>query len=938
MSQYLDTQLLECNRLHSEEYKSGNNSNNALWSNKLGNGIQLEVGDTISVHSGYISEVGAGGDTIEFKGASLGKEKTYTISNVSNTLPYDEDEIHKRINGYKRTIIRDEQITRELFDNKASIKIGYYLNSMGQNTIQLPRRFAGRHLDVDSANNFTNPDEEEMGAPYSHRRIIVGADYKQYYRANYIYKHKIDNKRFTIFARDTTVFDKDADYTFTKEGYADVPNMWMRFDNVELDPYVYSSIPRNPAFWSYSEYSELIDLEVNEGFNAAQAVAEELTNQLTIPIKTNRFTARIYNPAETRYEAVIKTIETKTYKPFNAGSIGNMSQANYTAFTSASVTQNITQGSYDYLSSFQFVGHKRPEIQTAGRNLPHGAIPWIGFGVMQTIPRTTRLTASIKLDVLYNENTCAKFGDFFKACELYPELWDDLNPLNYFSDKNYDKDKIKYENSRWLHLNMKTNALYLSQIGIYYLGGDNFMPSEDTTEWDAPPVFFKYDSNSRDIFYENTAPDKLTYGCMGKSPDGYIVLYPEEVGGIPEFFFVDNGSGIFQIEANRRIGFDFSFQAWSTLAVIPFSGYNYCSADRNLEFGYQNVQVTGNSTEDLAGRLSQVYIGAQSPLIEYDTVASRFKISQLHSMLRGQQWYQAGSSSDFPDEGAEVAGAYVYKINPVDNYYTYTTDLIPYVNKKAHDNGANQFKYTQLNYNLEPWTIYDSYSGIFISDFGFDTDEGLWSVLGFTNSQFNSPLTSSNTISNNRFDNNSIKTLNKVTTNADITSKDFSAYVQNEYGATMYTQQIATTCVVIQNDQNHEGVNYFSPITITQNSIKIVAKNLPRRMLRPYYLLKTNLVDKNSLIGSRDSGQNFNVAAIVDKQYSGGDFFFFTANAVQFTITKPITLTKIETSVHDPDGSYANVNSDSSVIYKVQKTKNLADLNILSQILQNKKK
>jgi hypothetical protein len=153
----------------------------------------------------------------------------------------------------------------------------------------------------------------------------------------------------------------------------------------------------------------------------------------------------------------------------------------------------------------------------------------------------------------------------------------------------------------------------------------------------------------------------------------------------------------------------------------------------------------------------------------------------------------------------------------------------------------------------------------------------------------------------------------------------------------MYTQQITTVRAVIENNSSQLALNYFAPVSLAQTSIKIVAKNLPRRMLRPYYLLKTNLVDKNSLIGSRDSGQNFNVAAIIDKQYSGGDFFFFTANAIDFTITKPITLTKIETSIHDPDGSFANVNEDSSIIYKVEKSKNLADLNILSQILQNKK-
>ena len=943
MSEYLDTQLLECNRLHSEEYKSGNKSNPALWSNKLGSGIKLDVGDTISVHSGYISEYGAGGNTIEFKGASLGKIKTYTVSNVSNTLPYDEDSDNKRINGYKRTIIRDEQIDRELFDNKASIKIGYYLNTMGQNTLQLPRRYAGRHTSTDSANNFTQIDEVENGLPFFNRYIIVDADYKEYYKNTQIFKQKIDNKRFTIFARDTSVFDKAADFTYEDPAGVNpnVTNMWMRFDNVEIDPYVYAENPRNPAFWNYREYSELIDLEVNAGFNDAENVAEQLTNQLTVPIKETNFTAKLYDPAKDVYETIIKTIETKTYKPFNCGSVGNMSLANYTNFESASLALQISQESYDYMSSYQYVGHKRPEIQTAGRNLPHGALPWIGFAIAKTINVADRLTSPISIKVNYNSDNCAKFGDFFKACELYPELWDNLNPRGLFPTQDYDKAKIKFETTRWLHLNNSRAAEYLARIGEYYLGSDNFQTNGSAVIWDAPPVFFEYDSNSRDIFYDKPSRDKLSYGCMDKDDEGHIKFYTENIGGIAEFFFKDNGSGVFEIEGDtltvvgRRIGFDFSFQAWSTLAILPFSGFNFRNKDNQDECAYQQVDFSSYDTVDLSGITSQVYLGAQSPLIEYD--ASRFKISQLHSLLRQQQNFKAGLDDDNPDLGAAVAGAYVYKLNPIDNYVVYTPDIVPFQDKKRHAGGPTGFLFTQLNLNLEPWLIYDSYSGIFISDFGFDDDEGLWSVLGFVNSQFNSPLTASNTLSNNRFDNNTIKTLNKVTTNAEITSKDFSSFIQNIYGGTMYTQQITTVRAVVENSTSIKALNYFAPVSVAQNSIKIVAKNLPRRMLRPYYLLKTNLVDKNSLIGSRDSGQNFNVAAVIDKQYSGGDFFFFTANAIDFTITKPITLTKIETSVHDPDGSFANVNSDSSVIYKVQKSKNLADLNILSQILQNKK-
>ena len=64
---YVDVKLLECSRRSSVEYLSGNNENNAVFTNKLDSGIQLDVGDTINVHSVIVSERGAGNDTIELK-------------------------------------------------------------------------------------------------------------------------------------------------------------------------------------------------------------------------------------------------------------------------------------------------------------------------------------------------------------------------------------------------------------------------------------------------------------------------------------------------------------------------------------------------------------------------------------------------------------------------------------------------------------------------------------------------------------------------------------------------------------------------------------------------------------------------------------------------------------------------------------------------------
>ena len=72
MNEYTDIKVIECNRLHSEEAKSNNNENFALWTNNLQDIIHLEPGDKVSVHGAMVSERGAGQPTsIEIKGESL---------------------------------------------------------------------------------------------------------------------------------------------------------------------------------------------------------------------------------------------------------------------------------------------------------------------------------------------------------------------------------------------------------------------------------------------------------------------------------------------------------------------------------------------------------------------------------------------------------------------------------------------------------------------------------------------------------------------------------------------------------------------------------------------------------------------------------------------------------------------------------------------------
>lgn len=91
---YTTTFILEANRLSSEQVKAGNNSNNALFTNKVSNGIRLNTGDQVSVHSAYISELGAEGSEIEIKGKVIDKlnaSVTVSYNNVNHSAGREID-------------------------------------------------------------------------------------------------------------------------------------------------------------------------------------------------------------------------------------------------------------------------------------------------------------------------------------------------------------------------------------------------------------------------------------------------------------------------------------------------------------------------------------------------------------------------------------------------------------------------------------------------------------------------------------------------------------------------------------------------------------------------------------------------------------------------------------------------------------------------------
>ena len=128
---------------------------------------------------------------------------------------------------------------------------------------------------------------------------------------------------------------------------------------------------------------------------------------------------------------------------------------------------------------------------------------------------------------------------------------------------------------------------------------------------------------------------------------------------------------------------------------------------------------------------------------------------------------------------------------------------------------------------------------------------------------------------------------------------------------------------------------YPSVIHKTQ-SITILAQNLPTRMIRGYYTIRSNIMEGTPFTGGKVNNTTMPVIGIVDKINGDGDFYFGQEGSLQFTITKPLRLASLSVSIHDPDGSYARTSDQSTILFKVQKPVETM-FNVAEQIFQENK-
>lgn len=396
--------------------------------------------------------------------------------------------------------------------------------------------------------------------------------------------------------------------------------------------------------------------------------------------------------------------------------------------------------------------------------------------------------------------------------------------------------------------------------------------------------------------------------------------------------------------------------------------------------------------------LNYRYIGANNPSLVFNELTNTFGFQNLHTAENVNQPFDAGrvttvfTPAEAPQPATTIpsstaisaeAATECYKINKRLRYNDYTPDMKPYWvkypkhlvyvsgKKKEYlpvtltdmendttgevalkqDDAATDVSI--CNPNIEEGKVFDAHCGIFL-DIGNTCPErywtqSFWGLLGFTYEQFNPVNLNQNNNEQIRVGEENMFSMKYATTNCQVVTTDLKDYPITLFGGINYSTQIARPQVAQANNyavptaakprgETSTALAYplkYTPY-IVQNtqSITTRSQNIPKLMTRPYYTIRSDILDTEKYVGGDSGGIRMSIMGVVNKINGVSDFYFTDGGGVALTITHPITLTDVTTAICDPSGKLANVDDNSAVIYKVSKNKNTSRFDIVKQIME----
>lgn len=641
---YIDTQLIECNRRQSTQQEQVDKlESNALYTNKVGDTILLKSGDTIQVQSAFINQKGCNIPTsLEFKGKYL---TTVKLEKTTPTkLIYNVAVDRPGLESHSQYPENNDIVDINVFDNKATLEVNYYKTSNGEQYSFLPRQHFGQ-IDTNitnndsnfvwgtwTINNFTTDDSNrsavgnKSGICYYPRYLdnagtrvtdlpaglltnwndyhLVGDYQAGGDNANVYYlKAKNDNSKYTLFTRCYNWTDYSAIDGYEVDGKTANGETWYDYcigrDLTSLpDKLRRYECPfganMDPARCYYTRQVDHVEIGVNKGFNSAQSVAEQITEDLQKYIETE--TEGAFKPTGQYNQSVNSATTTSLLKPWHASNPTILNKTTYEYQRStigATPVETPNQDGLDLINSYKHILVKRPDLFELGRrcNNRYGQVP-IYTGVSLTAENTdtaephvnfnfvknninfdtaplqsiykSNKTEPIVTSWLWEDQSLEALRDLFICQGQYPDLFkvenvaydyiDRANQVFTVSDWNGGTPILRtntINNSRFLHM----TRINYSEDGINtaYLGNDDYVRQTygggnfDISHMTAP-IFFKYDITNVNKYTDGNSIQDLCYGFATKTHlDGldYITIHPEVLAGgngiSSTFFMVRQG-------------------------------------------------------------------------------------------------------------------------------------------------------------------------------------------------------------------------------------------------------------------------------------------------------------------------------------------------------------------------------------------------------------
>ena len=955
---YTQTILLDANRLSSEEYSASNlaQTDTAIFTNKVSNGITIDIGDQVSIESAHIAQRGAGGSVIQMDGEVLGEKEITTTETVNSSyIGFDKssDEQGYSPTGFAYETSSNESQKVKMKDNEASIVISYYKTANGENNIGLPRNWGSASMGNAVAGGDPGGAGTTNASFWSASDSYAKGCNTYLFTASHVFtpdfveqvaitatnssgitrKLKQDNSKFTIFKRSEIVYRQSELSSASNASY--------------LQPV--PTIP-DPALGEYNRVLQKVTLNVPAGYNSPSSISSDVTNQLT---KTEP-TIKIIS------DDLTSVVNSTVYRAFPCANYYMFSASGNQDFFNASIINGLpndtgtnacnTVGAVNYLTNYSHIGFKRPDFVESGRacNAYHAN------KITTNIAGSGSGTAIIYTNFTWSETNLLEFKRFFDSQRLYPELLDHAtdatNHLTNYASLYPDATSASLNASfrkeaRFLHLGLSgsgqnasdTDALGSDMYNVPFVTQTQDPPRGSASDATSIPIFFYYNESSSHLTSEQTIGDRddnLAYGFARKH-NGLIAFITKPIGGIPIQYFGEQTGA--RINSGTKIGYDYHFSAYGNTAIM-------------LSSGFSPLQYYGQIQYEQGQDIRQVYLGADNTLLNFDNVQSRFELSNLHAAEKVGNFYTAGDPNPTTDVFAPPpstqAGQDCFKINKQLKYDSWSPSMHPYsvIDLSGTASAGTQKTFIPMNLNMVKGLIYDAHGGISIEDMGIDErfwERSIWGILGFEYGQFNASGGIENIKNiNNRFTNENPNS-SGITTNANVTSLDAQQFHSNPYGTNMFNSMLGSNVFFFNDRQIINGStdewrdgdpnHRVSPaITINSDSTKIIASQLPRKLLKGYFLINSDILDSANYYQTANPMQTM---AVVGKYSAANDFISYDGGGAVFTATRRKTITAIKSQILDPAGGTANVGDNSGIIYRIDKVIN-TDLKFAETLMQ----